>query len=119
MPGAHPEHHRVKARYRYLSEQLARRINKQTSSVQHPTSNHGLRLNHCRNGMPGMPVLVSALDVRRFPLKQAAVLSCFVRIGGSFLPSTTALLIVPSAISSRLGTSYMVSSMLRSSIERN
>ena len=34
---------------------------------------------------------------------QAAVLSCFLRIRGSFLPSTTARLIVTSAISSRLG----------------
>src|SRR5205807_5799711 len=51
--------------------------------------------------------------------RQAAVLSCFFRISGSFLPSTTARLIVTSAISSRLGTSYMMSSMIRSSIERN
>src|SRR6266508_3844014 len=50
---------------------------------------------------------------------QAAVLSCFLRISGSFLPSTTARLIVTSAISSRLGTSYMMSSMIRSSIERS
>src|SRR5439155_9024637 len=58
-------------------------------------------------------------SVRRFPPNQAAVLSCFLRISGSFLPSTTARLIVTSAISSRLGTSYMMSSMIRSSIERN
>src|SRR5438067_304429 len=48
----------------------------------------------------------------------AASLSCFFRISGSFFPSTTARLIVTSAMSSRLGTSYMISSMIRSSMER-
>src|SRR5262245_58039037 len=46
-------------------------------------------------------------SVRRSSPNQAAVLSCFLRIKGSFLPSTTARLIVTSAISSRLGTSYI------------
>src|SRR5262249_26208548 len=65
----------------------------------------------------------SAFDVERSAfssaIDQGAVLSCFLRINGSFLPSTTARLIVTSAMSSRLGTSYMMSSMIRSSIERN
>src|SRR5258705_2233252 len=56
---------------------------------------------------------------QRVTATYAAVLSCFLRIRGSFLPSTTARLIVTSAISSRLGTSYMMSSIMRSSIERS
>src|SRR5712692_3890326 len=61
----------------------------------------------------------STLKVERLPPDYAASLSCFLRTRGSFLPSTTARLIVTSAISSRLGTSYMMSSIMRSSIERS
>src|SRR5947208_15889315 len=49
----------------------------------------------------------------------AAALSCFLRMSGRFFPSTTARLIVTSAMSSRLGTSYIMSSMMRSSMDRN
>src|SRR5437588_12624594 len=59
------------------------------------------------------------VTIQRSTCRQAASLSCFLRISGSFLPSTTARLIVTSAISSRLGTSYMMSSIMRSSMERS
>src|SRR5438552_9398498 len=73
----------------------------------------------------GMTIVAAVYDrrQRQFTPQErcdyAASLSCFLRMSGSFFPSTTARLIVTSAMSSRLGTSYMMSSMILSSIDRN
>src|SRR5438132_147291 len=101
-------------------QQLCAGINE--GNAHHGTHNQRSTFNAKHSTSNGSGIERSELNVELSTFAgncYAAVLSCFLRISGSFLPSTTARLMVTSAMSSRLGTSYMMSSMMRSSIERN